>query len=98
MRRLKLIVKLIQKSPSNSPSEERSAPGNPPSSMVHSAGWSFMGQGGRLLMQLAYFAVVAHTLGPKEYGAFVGATALASVFAPFCGVGIGNIVVKNVAR
>ncbi len=49
-------------------------------------------------MQLAYFTVVAHTLGPKEYGAFVSATALASIFAPFAGVGIGNIIVKNVAR
>jgi len=66
--------------------------------MVYNAGWSLMGQGGRLLMQLAYFTVVAHTLGPREYGAFVSATALAAVFAPFSGFGIGNIVVKNVAR
>jgi O-antigen/teichoic acid export membrane protein len=69
-----------------------------PQRMVYNTSWSLMGQGGRLLMQLAYFTVVAHALGPREYGAFVSATALASVFAPFSGVGIGNILVKNVAR
>jgi O-antigen/teichoic acid export membrane protein len=78
--------------------DDGSVPSRPPPRMLTNARWSLVGQGGRLAMQLAYFTVVAHTLGPKEYGAFVSAIALASVLAPFSGVGIGNILVKNVAR
>ncbi|MFZ3217909.1 MAG: oligosaccharide flippase family protein [Candidatus Acidiferrales bacterium] len=60
--------------------------------------WMFMGYGVRIFVQAGYFVLIARALGPHEYGAFVGATALISIVAPFAGVGSGNLLVKNVSR
>ena len=45
-----------------------------------------------------HFVLIARALGPHEYGAFVGATALIAIVGPFAGVGGGNLLVKNVSR
>lgn len=60
--------------------------------------WALAGYGVRLAMQAAYFIVIARSLGPKEYGAFIAATALGAVISPFVGWGSGNLLIKNVAR
>jgi O-antigen/teichoic acid export membrane protein len=60
--------------------------------------WMILGQGTRILVQLAYFVLIARILHREGYGAFSGAVALVAVLAPFAGWGSGNLLVKNVAR
>jgi O-antigen/teichoic acid export membrane protein len=60
--------------------------------------WMFVGQGGRAAIQALYFIVIARTLGPEQYGVFVALTAAASILAPFSRWGLGNILIKEVAR
>lgn len=57
-----------------------------------------MGYGMRIIVQAGYFVLIARALGPREYGAFVGATALIAIVGPFAGIGAGNLLVKNVSR
>ena len=60
--------------------------------------WMVLGQGVRILVQVAYFVLIARILHREGYGAFAGAVALVAVLAPFAGWGSGNLLVKNVAR
>lgn len=60
--------------------------------------WMILGQGTRILVQFAYFVLIARILHREGYGAFSGAVALVAVLAPFAGWGSGNLLVKNVAR
>jgi O-antigen/teichoic acid export membrane protein len=60
--------------------------------------WVILGQGLRLLVQLAYFVLIARILHREGYGAFSGAVALVAVLAPFAGWGSGNLLIKNVSR
>jgi O-antigen/teichoic acid export membrane protein len=60
--------------------------------------WGFGGYGLRLVLQAAYFIIIARCLGPGKYGAFIAATALGAVISPFVGLGSGNLLIKNVAR
>lgn len=55
-----------------------------------------LGQGGRLLIQAAYFVLVARALGPDRYGAFITAVAMAALLGPFSGLGAPNLFIKNV--
>ncbi len=55
-----------------------------------------LGQGTRLLIQAAYFLLLARALGPDSYGAFVSVVAIASVLGPFSGLGAANLFIKNV--
>jgi O-antigen/teichoic acid export membrane protein len=66
--------------------------------LVKNTLWMLLAQGGRLVLQAAYFVIIARALGAEQYGAFVGATALVSVFAPFATLGAGNLLIKNVSR
>jgi O-antigen/teichoic acid export membrane protein len=66
--------------------------------IVRGALWLFVGKGMRLVLQAAYFVVIARTLGIENYGAFVGTTALVSIASPFVGVGIDTLLLKNVAK
>ncbi|MCU1315416.1 MAG: hypothetical protein JWN63_738 [Candidatus Acidoferrum typicum] len=59
--------------------------------------WVFLGQGLRLFIQAGYFIVMARSLGPQQYGAFVAVTALVAVAAPFVGIGTDRLLIKNVA-
>lgn len=58
--------------------------------------WLAVGQLGRLIVQAANFSMVARLLGPKLFGLFTFLTAIASVAAPFCGLGQANLLLKNV--
>jgi O-antigen/teichoic acid export membrane protein len=55
-----------------------------------------IGQSLRLVIQAVYFVLIARSLGPDSYGAFVAAVAMASVLSPFSGMGTPNLFIKNV--
>ncbi len=55
-----------------------------------------IGQGFRLIIQAAYFVLIARSLGPDAYGAFVTVVAMAALLGPFSGVGTPNLFIKNV--
>lgn len=66
--------------------------------LISNTVWVLAGYGLRLLIQAAYFIIIARCLGVKQYGGFVGATALISLLSPFVGLGSGLVLIKNVAR
>jgi O-antigen/teichoic acid export membrane protein len=50
----------------------------------------------RLIIQAAYFVLIARSLGPDAYGAFVTVVAMAALLGPFSGLGTANLFIKNV--
>jgi len=68
------------------------------SSLFRNTLWFLGGNGVRLLVQAAYFVVIARALGVAQYGAFIGAVALMALVAPFSSWGAGFILIKNVVR
>jgi len=56
------------------------------------------GLGLKLVIQAAYFTVIARALGAQHYGAFVGVVGLVGILSPFGTLGSGNLLIKNVAR
>ena len=60
--------------------------------------WLLIGRGLRLVLQASYFVIIARTLGVKNYGAFVGTTALVGIVAPFVGLGVDTLLLKNVSK
>ena len=57
-----------------------------------------VGHGLRLLVQATYFVLIARALGAEGLGAFMGVVALVNIASPFAGLGIGNLLIKNVSR
>jgi O-antigen/teichoic acid export membrane protein len=55
-----------------------------------------IGQGFRLVIQAAYFVLIARSLGPDAYGAFVTVVAMAALLGPFAGMGTTDLFIKNV--
>lgn len=55
-----------------------------------------IGQTLRLVIQAGYFVLIARSLGPDSYGAFVAVVSLAAVFGPFCGLGMPNLFIRDV--
>ncbi len=55
-----------------------------------------IGQGLRLVIQAAYFVLIARSLGPTAYGAFASVVALAAVLGPFSGMGTTNLFIRDV--
>ena len=68
------------------------------STLARNTGWMLAGQGLRLLIQAAYFTVIARSLGSQNYGAFVGVVGLVGILMPFATMGSGYLLIKNVAR
>jgi len=60
--------------------------------------WLSAGQGLRLMIQAAFFTIIARSLGVSNFGSFVGVVALVGILYPFGSLGSGNLLVKNVAR
>lgn len=56
------------------------------------------GGGVRLALQAAYFVMIARSLGPNQYGAFVGVAALVGILAPFALLGTGDLMIQSVSR
>jgi O-antigen/teichoic acid export membrane protein len=75
-----------------------SAPASGHRLLARNTAWMALGQGSRIILGAAYFVIIARTLGPDEYGAFVGAVALVALASPFASLGAGNLLVKHVAR
>jgi O-antigen/teichoic acid export membrane protein len=55
-----------------------------------------IGMGFRLVIQAAYFVLIARSLGPDAYGGFVAVVAMAAILGPFSGMGTPNLFIKNV--
>jgi O-antigen/teichoic acid export membrane protein len=55
-----------------------------------------IGQGFRLVLQAAYFVLIARSLGPDAFGAFVTVVAMAALLGPFSGLGSPSLFIKNV--
>lgn len=66
--------------------------------VTRNALWMLLGQGLRLLVQVAYFILIARGLGAEQFGAFVGVVSLVAILAPFAAIGSGNLLIKNVSR
>jgi O-antigen/teichoic acid export membrane protein len=60
--------------------------------------WMSMGHGCRLMVQVVYFIIIARSLGPQGYGAFISVVALSAILSPFCGWGASHLLVRDVAR
>jgi O-antigen/teichoic acid export membrane protein len=52
----------------------------------------------RLLLQAVYFILIARSLGSGQYGIFVGVVSLIAVLSPFSTSGVGNLLIRDVAR
>jgi O-antigen/teichoic acid export membrane protein len=66
--------------------------------LTRNAGWVFLGQLLRLIIQALYFIEIARSLGVHNYGAFISVVALVGIVYPFGSLGSGNLLIKNVAR
>jgi O-antigen/teichoic acid export membrane protein len=66
-------------------------------SLLRNTAWAFAGQGTRLIIQAAYFVVIARSLGAGNYGEFIGISALMAILSPFAGNGAGQLLVKHAA-
>jgi O-antigen/teichoic acid export membrane protein len=75
-----------------------SSPANSKREWTYHSLWMMGSHGLKLILQSVYFIVVARKLGAAEYGTFIAASAVAEVVSPFSTLGIGNLMVKNVAR
>ncbi|NEQ45225.1 MAG: oligosaccharide flippase family protein [Leptolyngbya sp. SIOISBB] len=67
------------------------------SSLAKDSFWLLGSRGLNIFIQAAYFVILARTLGPAEYGLFVGISALASMVNAFASWGSAQILVKHVA-
>jgi O-antigen/teichoic acid export membrane protein len=65
--------------------------------MARNAGWLFAGQGLGLLLQAAYFIILARLLGPMQYGIYAGAFAFASLVAQYSALGTGTVFLRYVS-
>ncbi|MBX6361872.1 MAG: oligosaccharide flippase family protein [Acidobacterium ailaaui] len=65
--------------------------------LARNAGWMMAGQGFSLLLQAAYFVILARLLGVLEYGIFAGAFAFSSLIAQYSSLGTGTILLRYVA-
>ncbi|WP_346922950.1 lipopolysaccharide biosynthesis protein, partial [Glutamicibacter creatinolyticus] len=62
------------------------------------AGWMTYSYFAGFAIQGLYFILLARALGSAEYGVFIGALSLASVFSSLSGIGGGNVLVLETAR
>jgi O-antigen/teichoic acid export membrane protein len=65
--------------------------------MARNAAWMMCGQASNLVLQAAYFAVLARLLGSTEYGVFIGAFALTGVLSAYGSMGSGTILLRYVS-
>jgi O-antigen/teichoic acid export membrane protein len=70
----------------------------PRRSLAHNTAWMLAGQAARTVIQGIYFILVARSLDPAGYGAFVAASSFVLIGAPFATFGAGLVLIKNVAR
>ena len=68
------------------------------SQIVRNIGWLLRGQLFQLAGRFGYFIIIAHALGPREYGSFIACTALVSIISPYASFGTGHVMIKEAAR
>ncbi|MGB5712704.1 MAG: oligosaccharide flippase family protein, partial [Waterburya sp.] len=59
--------------------------------------WMLIARLINVIVQAAYFIILARSLGTENYGSFVGVSALASLLSPFAALGSDDILVKRVS-
>jgi O-antigen/teichoic acid export membrane protein len=70
----------------------------PGSELKRNTLWVMLGNGVKLIIQAVYFVIIARSLGPEQYGAFVAVVAIAAILSPFVGLGTSNLIIRNVVR
>jgi O-antigen/teichoic acid export membrane protein len=65
--------------------------------LVRNAGWSFAGQGLSIVMQGAFFIVIARLMGSTNYGIYTAAFALVSIVSQFSSLGSGYVFLRHVS-
>jgi O-antigen/teichoic acid export membrane protein len=68
------------------------------SKLARNTVWMSLGQVSRMLVQAAYFILIARSLGLVNYGVFAGALAVVSILSPFGPAGRGTLLLQNVSR
>ncbi|MEM8830383.1 MAG: flippase [Cyanobacteria bacterium P01_G01_bin.19] len=66
-------------------------------SIFKDTSWILIARLINVVIQAAYFIILARTLGAENYGSFVGISALASLLSPFVPLGSDDILVKRVS-
>ncbi len=66
------------------------------STLIQDASNLALGQTIKLVLQAIYFLLIARSLGPSQYGAFVAVTAMTNILSPYVGLGCGSLFLKNV--
>jgi O-antigen/teichoic acid export membrane protein len=66
-------------------------------SVRHEAAWIFGGRVVAVLLQAAYFVLLARVLGVSEYGVFAGAFALVSTLSPYSALGGAMLFMRYLA-
>jgi len=67
------------------------------STLAHNAGWMLIGQGLNVVLQAAYFVLLARLLGVREYGVFAGAFAFVAMVIPYSTLGSGMLFIRYVS-
>ena len=65
--------------------------------LMRNAAWLFAGQGFSLILQAAYFVVLARLLGTAQYGLLAGAIALVSIVSQYSTLGSGLLFLRYVS-
>lgn len=68
------------------------------SQLARNTGWTLIGQGARVFVQLFYFVLVGRALGVDGFGELSGALALTYILVHFAAWGSGNVLVMQVSR
>jgi O-antigen/teichoic acid export membrane protein len=67
------------------------------SSLIRNTSWMVVGQGSSVLLQAAYFVMLARLLGAVQYGIFAGAFAFTSIVAQYGSLGTGVVFIRYVS-
>ena len=65
--------------------------------LVRNAGWSFAGQGLSIVIQAAFFVIIARLMGSTNYGIYTAAFALVSIVSQFSSLGSGYVFLRYVS-
>jgi len=68
------------------------------SSIAKNTLWMLGGNGLKLVIQAVYFILIARSLEPAQYGAFVAVVAIAAIVSPFVGLGTSNLMIRNTSH
>ncbi|HEY9769837.1 MAG TPA: oligosaccharide flippase family protein [Coleofasciculaceae cyanobacterium] len=66
-------------------------------SLFQDTSWMLIARLFNVIVQAAYFVILARSLGAENYGSFVAVTALASLLFPFIALGSDDVLVKEVS-